>query len=213
MSDLLGPFGSPYTVVLWFNILSRLRDVKQLRIRSLSDSMFWIGLLLPHDSTRESLRFPSLTTLELVDVTFRRPTPGTGLDSHRFSSANLRSDLTLMDLNGQSVDFLRCLVARRKLGGSVRKLVVQQSRNFHRHDALYLGAIEVAEVIEWDGHEESVEERNHTVIRLLSRKELCKESLDANVDIRFRLAMIARVWYGSGFLEATCLCSTQLLIC
>lgn len=155
--DLLGPFGAPSTVVVWFNIFSRLRDIIQLRISSLHDPVFWIGLLLPYDPTSASLRFPSLHTLELVDVTFRRPTTGTGLDNHRFSSASLRSNLTLMDLTGQPADFLRCLVARRKLGGHVRKLVVKRTSNLYSYDMLYLEAIEVADVIEWDGQEASVE--------------------------------------------------------
>ena len=157
MSDLLGPFGAPYTVIVWFNILSRLRDITQLRLRSLEDPVFWIGLLLPHDSTMTTLRFPLLTDLELVDVVFRRPTPGTGLDNHRFSSTALRSKMTLADITGQPVDFLRCLVARRKVGGSLHKVVIREAHNFHDHDALYMGAIEVANSIDWDGREAVLE--------------------------------------------------------
>ncbi|KAI0696614.1 hypothetical protein BC835DRAFT_854725 [Cytidiella melzeri] len=158
--DLLGPFGSPSTVIPWFRVFAQLRDVSFLRVCALKDPAFWIGLLLPHESVDGGLRFPALTTLELVDVKFACPPADTGLDNRRRRSDVLCSELTYANLSGQPVDFLRCMVSRyKKSGNRLRKVAIERAKNFREHDGLSLGEVReaVAAVIEWDGKEEFVD--------------------------------------------------------
>jgi hypothetical protein len=152
--ELLGPFGAPPTIIAWFRILAQLRKVTFLRMCGLQDPVFWIGLLLPHEFAGATVRFPLLTILELKDVAFQRSAQGA---DRRHSFDTIHTELTYTDLSGQPFDLLQCLLARKEVHGSLRKLVIERARNFRYNDKLLLEAMHTADVIQWDKREDIVD--------------------------------------------------------
>lgn len=152
--DLLGPFGVPSAIVVWFKILAHMQEVRTLHICSLDNAYFWMALLLPSEFADAAIRFLKLDTLELCDVRFRLPTQHE-LTSYRPSDNLLSPELTFAELTGHPNDFLQCLVLRTSFGCGVRKLVIRRARNFFAEDLAALRDVRAAEHIEWDGIEQT----------------------------------------------------------